>query len=78
MARVETLTSERDSATARILELEDDYTGMVNDYRRDLVRMQATIDQLTLRDQTSQGRIQRATALIATCLRSLADLVASR
>ena len=50
MARVEALTSERDSATARILELEDDYTDMVNDYRRDLVRMQATIDQLTRRE----------------------------
>ena len=78
MACIEELTNERDAATARVLELEDNYTELVNDHREDFTRMRARINQLERADETNKSRLRRAGTVIATCLRSLADMIASR
>ena len=78
LARIEGLTHERDAAIARVRELEDNYTELVNDHRQDFTRMRERIDQLERTNETSRGRLRRAGAVIATCLRSLADIIASR
>ena len=78
MKQIEALTSERDTTVAGIFELGDDRTELVNDFRRDATRMQARIGQLEQQAETNRTRLQQASALVATCLRSLADLIASR
>ena len=76
--QIRALTTERDTAVARILELEDNNTEMMDHYEAEVNRLQAQVDFLRQQSVQRRAYIALMARYIVGCLRALANFITQR
>ena len=72
------LTKERDAAVARILEVEEGYTEVVNDYEADINRLQTRVDRLERERRLRRLHLRTAGQVVVAALRAITNFIVRR